>query len=174
MHVLAAARDLSKMSHLQRLSQVTLLTLDPTSAPSLQAAVDDVQKQTGGKLHYLVNNAGHPIMMPTLDFDIDTAKSMYDVNVWGMLHVTQAFSLLVNCAYGTIINISPIVPFDTGNKSELCFKRFKVRDIANGWKALYVGSRAGVTAITDTLRPHFWPSGVKVVTVYVGMPASGK
>ena len=112
--------------------------------------------------------------MPAEEVDMDTAKSMYDMNVWGMVHVTQAVSRLVSCAYGTIINISPIAPFDTGNKSELCFKWFKVRDIANGWKALYMGSKAGVTAITDTLRPHFWPSGVKVVTVYVGMPASGK
>ena len=35
MHVFAAARDLSKLSYLQTLSQVTLLTLDPTSAPSV-------------------------------------------------------------------------------------------------------------------------------------------
>ena len=48
MHVFAAARDPSRISHLQALSQVTLLALDPTSAPSVQAAVEDVKRQTGG------------------------------------------------------------------------------------------------------------------------------
>ena len=91
MHVFAAARDLSKISYLQTFSQVTLLTLDPAFAPSVQAAVEEVQRQTGGNLHCLVNNAGHPIVMPTEKFDIETAKSMYGINVWGMLHVTRAF-----------------------------------------------------------------------------------
>ena len=43
MHVFAIARDLSKMSHLATLSEVTLLKLNPTSAPSVQAAVEDVK-----------------------------------------------------------------------------------------------------------------------------------
>ena len=77
MNVFATARSLSKMSHLQSLSHVTLLKLDPTSAPSVQTAVEDVKRQTGGTRDYLVNNAGQTIIMPTLDFAIDTAKSMY-------------------------------------------------------------------------------------------------
>ena len=63
--------------------------------------------------------------MPTEKFDIDAAGSMYDINIWGMLHVAQAFSSLISCAYGTIINISPVAPFPTGNKGELCFKSFQ-------------------------------------------------
>ena len=43
-HLFAAARDLSKISYLQPPSQVPLLTLDPTSAPSVQATVEEVQR----------------------------------------------------------------------------------------------------------------------------------
>lgn len=78
LHVFATARDLSKRSHLQSLSNVTLLKLDPTSAPSVRTAVEDAERQTRGTLDYLVNNARQTIIMPTLDFDIDTAKSMYE------------------------------------------------------------------------------------------------
>ena len=57
MRVLATARDSFKISHLQMLSQVTLLKLDPTSAPSVQAAVEAVKQETGGTFDF-VNNAG--------------------------------------------------------------------------------------------------------------------
>ena len=106
--VFATARDLSKMSHLAKLPNVTLLSLNPTVQDSVQAAVESVKNANGGKLDYLVNNAGQTIMMPTLDFDIDTAKSMYDINVWGTIRVTQNFAPLIIAAKGTIINICSI------------------------------------------------------------------
>ena len=108
MHVFATARNPSKMSHLEKLPSVTVLTLDPTSLPSVQAAVKAVKAETGGTLDYLVNNAGQKIIMPTLDFDIETAKSMYDINIWGLLRVIQEFSPLVVAARGSIVNISSI------------------------------------------------------------------
>ena len=169
MHIYATARDLSKMSHLQALSHVTLLKLDPTSEPSVQTAVEDVKRWTGGTLDYLVNNAGQTIIMPTLDFDIDTAKSMYEINVWGMIRVTQAFTPLVIAAKGTIINISSIAPcVHTPWMGELCFKSFQDRHITDNQKGVYTGSKAAVTAITDTLRLELAPFGVKVVTVVTG------
>ena len=42
MHVFATARGLTKMSHLQALSHVTLLKIDPTSGPSVQSAIEHV------------------------------------------------------------------------------------------------------------------------------------
>ncbi|KAK3178818.1 hypothetical protein OEA41_000955 [Lepraria neglecta] len=81
MHVFATARDPSKMSHLGKLPNVTLLTLDPTSTASVEASVERIKAETSGTLDYLVNNAGQTIIMPTLDFDIENAKSMYDINV---------------------------------------------------------------------------------------------
>lgn len=81
LHVFASARNLSTMSQLEELPNVTLLPLDPTSAVSVQTAVESVRAQTGGTLDYLMNNAGQTIIMPTLDFDIETATKMYEINV---------------------------------------------------------------------------------------------
>ena len=105
-HVFATARDPAKMSQLDKRPNVTLITLDVTSLSSVQKAVDIVRAHTGGTLDYLVNNAGQTLIMPTLDFDIETAKAMYDINMWGMVRVTQEFAPLLIAAKGTLVSIS--------------------------------------------------------------------
>ncbi|KAI4285067.1 MAG: hypothetical protein L6R38_000963 [Xanthoria sp. 2 TBL-2021] len=154
LRVFATARDVSKMSHLKNLPNVTLLTLDPTLESSVRTALETLEAQTGGTLDYLVNNAGQTIIMPTLDFDIETAKQMYDINVWGMVRVTQMLAPCVIAAKGTIVNISSIAP-----------------SVNTPWMGIYTGSKAAVTAISDTLRlelAHFDVKVVKVVTGAVG------
>ncbi|KAL8762521.1 MAG: hypothetical protein Q9184_001481 [Pyrenodesmia sp. 2 TL-2023] len=149
--VFATARDVSKMSQLEKLPNVTLLNLDPTSELSVRTAFETLEAQTGGTLDYLVNNAGQTIIMPTLDFDIETARKMYEINVWGMLRVTQVLAPCVIAAKGTIVNVSSIAP---------C--------VNTPWMGIYAGSKAAVTAISDTLRLELAPFHVKVVTVVTG------
>jgi 1-acylglycerone phosphate reductase len=43
-----------------------------------------------------------------LDIDIDVAKKIYDVNVWGVIRTTQVFSSLVIVAEGTIVIIGSL------------------------------------------------------------------
>ena len=59
-------------------------------------------------LDVLVNNAGQTFTMPILDVDLETAKSMYEINIWGTLRVTQAFAPFVIAAKGAIVNISSV------------------------------------------------------------------
>lgn len=109
--VFATARTLSKISNLEKLSNVTLLPLDVTSASSIAAAVEAVKAKTGGKLDYLVNNSGRTYCMPALDVDIEEAKLLFDVNVWGVLAMVQAFAPLLIEAKGTLVNIGSIVAY---------------------------------------------------------------
>ncbi|CZR61762.1 related to 1-acyldihydroxyacetone-phosphate reductase [Phialocephala subalpina] len=55
--VFATARDLGKIQHLKTVGLETL-QLDVTSEESIQNAVTHIKKATGGKLDFLVNNAG--------------------------------------------------------------------------------------------------------------------
>lgn len=55
--VFATARDLSKVEHLRNLG-LDILQLDVTSADSIAKIAGEVEKATGGKLDFLVNNAG--------------------------------------------------------------------------------------------------------------------
>lgn len=44
--------------------------------------------------------------MPILDEDIEKAKNIFDINVWGTVAVTKAFAPLVIKAKGKIVNIT--------------------------------------------------------------------
>ncbi|KAJ3554840.1 hypothetical protein NPX13_g10501 [Xylaria arbuscula] len=59
-----------------------------------------------GKLDILINNAGCDFLMPLLDVNIEEAKRFFDVNFWGALAVTQAFSPMIIKAKGIILNYS--------------------------------------------------------------------
>ena len=107
-HVFATARNLDKTSALQGLPNVTLLTLEVTDKRHIRAAKDAVSAQTGGTLSYLINNAGRNHFMPLLDEDIDAAKRIFEINVWGPLAITQAFAPLLIKAQGTLVNITSI------------------------------------------------------------------
>ena len=107
-HVFATARTLTKMFELADLPRITLLTLDITQSLQIAAATELVQRETGGTLDYLVNNAGSNHFSPILDDSIEECKLLFDNNVWGTLAVTQAFAPLVIKAKGTIVNITSI------------------------------------------------------------------
>jgi 1-acylglycerone phosphate reductase len=60
--------------------------------------------------------------MPILDLDLDIAKAMYDVNVWGVIRTTQVFSELVIAAEGTIViigSIAGVMPYVFGGPPPL-------------------------------------------------------
>ena len=60
-------------------------------------------------LDVLVNNSGRGYVIPALDADMEEARKVFDVNFWGVLAVTQAFSPLLLEAKGTILNIGSVV-----------------------------------------------------------------
>ena len=107
--VFATARDLAKIpSSLSSRPNVEALVLDVTSPELIQHAVETVRAKTGGRLNYLVNNAGSGYTMPLADFDVEAGKKVFDVNFWGVLEVTKAFMPLLVAARGTVVNISSV------------------------------------------------------------------
>ncbi|KAE8137387.1 hypothetical protein BDV38DRAFT_292841 [Aspergillus pseudotamarii] len=151
LHVFATARSMSKMAHLEKLPNVTLLELDVTDSKSIECTVEAVTAKTGGKLNYLINNSGQSLIMPALDTNIEDAKKLFDVNLWGMVAVTQAFSPLIIATKGTIVNVASLAAF-----------------FRSPWLAFYNASKAAVDAYSHTLRLELAPFGVKVVTVTAG------
>lgn len=169
-HVFATARTPSKVAGLASLPNVTVLALDVTSDASIQEAVKAVEQQTGGRLDYLVNNAGNQYVMPTLDMDIEVAKQMYDVNVWGVFSVIKAFAPLVIEAKGTIANLASISglvrpPFMGKSVARVHRQLFTAKHPVLG---VYAGSKSAAEAMSEALRHELKPFGVKVLTVIVG------
>jgi len=89
--------------------------------------------------------------MPLLDTSASTAKKMFDVNVFAIITVTQAFTPLLTKSKGTIINIGSILghtPFP--------------------WSGYYNASKAAVNLLTDQLRLELSPWGIQVILVVAG------
>jgi len=107
-HVFACSRNTSSMSKLDNLDHVTLIRLDVEGAEEMNSAVEVVRKETGGTLSYLVNNAGQNRFMPLLDENIEDAKRLYQISVFGPLMMMQAFAPLLIQAKGTVVFISSV------------------------------------------------------------------
>lgn len=86
--------------------------------------------------------------MPLIEADMAAIKSMYDVNVFAVIGVTQAFAPQLIASKGTIINISSIAAL-----------------VAAPFEAGYNSSKAALDMISDTLRHEMKPFDVKVINV---------
>lgn len=107
-HVYATLRNTSKAGSLERIDGIEISTLDVTKQDSIERCVQEIKTKTGGTLDVLVNNAGADCTMPLLDVSLEEAKALYDLNVWGVLALTQAFAPMLIKARGTIVNINSV------------------------------------------------------------------
>ncbi|KAI0469936.1 hypothetical protein GGR56DRAFT_684172 [Xylariaceae sp. FL0804] len=149
--VFATLRNPAKASSLASHPGVEVLRLDVTDTESIASCAAAVSGKTGGQLDVLVNNAGSMFVMPLLDTDIAESKRLFDVNVWGLLAVTQAFAgMLVQCK-GVILNISSIAGA-----------------VRMAWQGIYNSSKASVRWLSETLRIEMQGLGVRVITAMVG------
>ncbi|KAL3485388.1 hypothetical protein BJX62DRAFT_247559 [Aspergillus germanicus] len=156
-HVFATARSASKMAHLSSLPNTTVIELDVESQSSIEDALKIVVASTAGtgRLDYLVNNAGLNVNYPALDTDLAYAKKVFDVNFWGMVHMTQTFMPLLIESKGTVVNNASLAG---------------VLNVP--WGSFYNASKAAVRMYSETLRVEVAPLGVKVVTIMTGIVAS--
>ena len=107
-HVIPILRNPAKAGSLASHPDIEILSLKVTSSPSIAFCAAIVEKKTGVGLDILVNNAGIMFVMPLLDTNIEESKKMYDVNVWGLLAVTQAFAPMLVRSKAVMLNIAGI------------------------------------------------------------------
>lgn len=113
-------------------------------------SISRISKSSVAGIEALTNNKiGYST--PILDTDISVAKDMFDVNVFALIAVTQAFAPLLIAAKGTIVNIGSIAgKFQTP------------------WQGNYNASKAAVNLLTDQLRVELRPFDVKAINVITG------
>ena len=134
------------------------LVFDVVDRASIDAAVSKVQMELGENgLAGLVNNAGIAVSGPLLEVDADDLRFQFEVNVVGLIQVTQAFARLLgaykNCPYppGKIINISSVAG-----------------KVAPPFMGPYVASKHAVEGISHSLRRELMLYGIDVVIVAPG------
>lgn len=89
--------------------------------------------------------------LPLLDTDVAEAKKMFDVNVFALISVTQAFSPLLINSKGTVINIGSIA-----GKAPI------------PWQGYYNASKAAVHLLSDQLRLELAPFDVSCICIVTG------
>jgi len=131
-----------------RVSGVEYLALDVTSDESVKAAVAQVLDQAG-RIDLLVNNAGVGLIAGAEESSLDQAKSLFEVNLFGLIRVTKAvLPIMRRQRAGRIVNISSVMGL-----------------IPAPFMALYAASKHAVEGYSESLDHETRGSGIRVVLV---------
>lgn len=107
-NVVATMRNTKDAEGITSSDKVLVTTLDVTQPESIKSAVEAANEKFGG-IDVLLNNAGYGAAGPLEATSMDKIKQQFDVNVFGLLEVTQAVLPTMRAQKsGTIVNISSI------------------------------------------------------------------
>jgi NAD(P)-dependent dehydrogenase (short-subunit alcohol dehydrogenase family) len=106
-------------------------------------------------LHGLVNNAGIAVAGPVELVPLERWRTQLEINVIGLVSVTQAFLPALRRGCGRIVNIGSIA----GRSALPC-------------SGPYCASKYAVEAITDSLRMELAPFGIAVAVIEPGAVAT--
>lgn len=141
--VIAGARRASDAPAHPRVRPVTL---DITDAGQLAAAAKDA-----GRLSGLVNSAGVAFSGPVEYLPLDRWREQLEVNVVGLVAVTQAFLPAIRAGRGRVVMIGSAAG-----------------RVATPLLGAYSASKFAVEAIADALRQELAPWGVPVIVIDPG------
>ncbi|GAB5459442.1 MAG: SDR family NAD(P)-dependent oxidoreductase [Henriciella sp.] len=134
------------------------IIIDVTKPEQLDKAAETVSQALDGQtLNGLVNNAGIANMGPLALQPLDHFKAHFDVNVFGLLAVSQAFLPLLGTDEartgnpGRIVNITSV-----GGK------------LASPFLGAYTATKHAVESITDSLRRELVLFGIDAIAVGPG------
>jgi len=149
-HVFCAARRLDRVEALAQEIGGTPVRCDVTDGSSVAALADAV----GDRLDVLVNNAGGAFGSdPVASASADDWRRMYDVNVIGLMQVTQALlPALVASGAGTVVNVG-----STAGR------------IAYEGGGGYTAAKHGTQVVSETLRLELFDQPVRICEIAPGM-----
>src|SRR5687768_4820141 len=131
---------------------ITMLVCDVTDEASVEKAVAEVLKRGGG-IDLLVNNAGIGLLGGAEESSCAQAKALFDVNVFGVLRVTNAvLPAMRRQGKGRIINMSSILGL-----------------IPAPYNALYAATKHAVEGYSESLDHELRTLGIRVVLIEPGL-----
>lgn len=154
--VFASARNMARVKEVAA-AGIETVQLDVTSAESIATSVSRVRELAGGSLDVLLNNAGAGYSMPLMDVDMAKARELFDLNVFSILTVTQAYlPLLMKSTGGSgmVINNTSITSQPIG---------------ALPLQGIYNASKAAAASLTENLRLELAPFGIRVINLMTGV-----
>lgn len=151
--VVATSRNAEAFADLKNLHDVNFLPLSMhvTDENDVKQAVNQAIEHFG-KLDVLVNNAGYGLFGTMEELSIEEIRNMFDVNVFGVMHVSRAvLPHFREQKGGTILNIASIAGSYTA--------------VSLG---LYSATKAAVIQFTEALKMEVEEFGIRVSAVCPG------
>ncbi len=135
--------------------QVLAIECDVTDEQQAHDLIEKTREEFG-KLDILVNNAGVMLLSKVEKGLSDQWRQMFDVNVMGLLYVTDAaVAVMKQQGSGHLINISSVA----GRKTRPTV-------------GVYSGTKFAVNAISEALRQELLQDGIRVTMVEPGAVAT--
>ncbi len=140
--------------HAGRIAEVASATgargirADVSSAEDNARAVEACRESMGG-IDVLVNNAGYAYRAPIGELDVDAMRAMFEVNVFGLVDLTnRVVPAMKEAADGDIVNVASTSGMKGGaGGTSYGASKWAVRGISQSWQA--------------ELRPH----GIRVICI---------
>jgi NADP-dependent 3-hydroxy acid dehydrogenase YdfG len=147
--VICAARRTDRIAALAEEIGGTAVRCDVTSAEDVKA----LREAVGDRLDVLVNNAGGAFGVdPVAEADLDDWRAMFEVNVIGLVAVTQALLPALVAARGVVMNVGSTagrVSYEGGGG--------------------YVAAKNGTRVVSETLRLELFDQPVRICEIAPGM-----
>ena len=128
------------------------LRLDLDDPDSIQAALDELLEETGGRLYGLFNNAGYGQPGAVEDLGRAVLRAQFETNVFGTLELTnRVIAVMRRQGEGRIIQNSSVLGF-----------------VALQYRGAYNASKYALEGLYDTLRLELAGTGIGVSLVEPG------
>jgi NAD(P)-dependent dehydrogenase (short-subunit alcohol dehydrogenase family) len=127
---------------------ITMLACDVTDEQSVAKLVEEVLAEAG-RIDLLVNNAGIGLLGGAEESSTAQAQALFDVNVFGVLRVTNAvLPAMRRQRKGRIVNLSSLLGL-----------------IPAPYSALYASTKHAIEGYSESLDHELRPLGIRIVLV---------
>jgi 1-acylglycerone phosphate reductase len=135
--VLATARHTESLNELSnKYTNIEPFALELGSEQSMERLREAVTKRTGGRLDFLINNAGTHYAATAADLDIKKVMALFQINLFAVMRLCQDFiPLLRRSPRGRIVQIGSVT-----------------RNVPVVWQGAYNASKAALSQYSRTLR----------------------
>lgn len=131
--------------------------LDYTDEATIQSALAEVLKATGGTLDALFNNGAHGLPGAVEDLPTDALRAIFESNFFGWHSLTRAVIPVMRAqGGGRIVQCSSVLGF-----------------VTMPWRGAYNATKFALEGLTDTLRIEMRGTGVHICLIEPG-PVTSK
>lgn len=150
--VFASARRAEDVARLQADGFADALLLDVDDSASIQQALDEVLRRSGGRLEALFNNAGYGQPGAAEDISRSAMRAQFETNLFGAWELTNA--------------VLPVMRRQGGGR--ILFNSSVLGFAAMKYRGAYNASKYAMEGLCDTLRLELAGTGIHVSLIEPG------